>query len=50
LLTAKDLERSSGADYVTLRLFPLRLFAQDIAIAAANSFDASTPTIAMAVS
>jgi hypothetical protein len=46
LLTAKVLERSSGADYVTLRLFLLTVSAQDIAIEAGNSFDASSsPTI-----
>jgi hypothetical protein len=45
LLTAKVLERTSGADYVTLRLFLLRVFAQDIAVVTGNSFDASTATI-----
>jgi hypothetical protein len=45
LLTAKILGWPSGADYVTLRLFLLRVFAQDIAMVTGHSFDASTPTI-----
>ena len=39
MLTAKGLEPSSGADYVTLRLFPFGLFAQDIALVAVYLLD-----------